>query len=106
MAVAALISLPLHLHGAEASTLSNLRPLRGTLQKLGGPDLLLQEALAEDVEVFGNVLDDVEVVGAAGVAGVSGVRQDHIPVPQDYESALMAGLMMARVLLQVEAEAG
>lgn len=76
-------SLPLHLHVTEAARLSNLRPLRGKLHSFGGPDMLRREKVGDNVQ-----------------------RPDHIPRPQDYESALRAGLRTAQELLQEESETG
>lgn len=96
-----MVTLPLHLHVVEA--LSNLRPLRGALQKLGGPDMLFRRTIAENVEVIGNILGYED---GLRVAGLSGTRQEHVPVPGDYESALKAGLLMAQERLHEEAETG
>lgn len=63
--------------------------------------MLMKGALAENVEDFSNI-----ATGAAGSAGASATRQEHIPVPEDYESALMAGVRMAQAFLQEEAETG
>lgn len=96
-----MVLLSLHSHGAAA--LSNLRPLRGALQKLGGPDMLFRKVVAENLEVLGNIVGHAD---GLRLPAVFDRRQEHVPVPQDYESALRAGLRMAQELLQEEAETG
>ena len=99
-----------HLHLARGQVLSNLRPLGGALQEIGGPELLPQALVADDVVVqaFANDVFSGQAVPAAASRPAAGtvLDQDRVPVADDYESALLAGLQMARAVLQSEQDGG
>ncbi|KAK3878285.1 hypothetical protein Pcinc_017066 [Petrolisthes cinctipes] len=84
--------------GGVRTQLSNLRPLRGILHDLGGPEEVAQQQPPQPQQFFG-IQPQTEL---QDVGFQEPFRSQPIPVTQDYVEALLAGVDVADALITQE----